>query len=233
MKNDLYIEKIQSTLESENKINHIQLSKKLFINDYDNINSNQNMNDNANVTLSTHKSSIDSLSSFQEKEIPSTYRTNLSNAQKNALNIIVEEPKKRKDNFGREIKKGGKHKIAFADDLQIIKSLMPDNNENNSKKSSKIKKYSPSKKTESFLPPISNFKRTNTITIPKSSMKKNIYNISKIRNNRIKDSKKVIVDVINIENLKKETKLNTYSVKNRLALAEEENVSCSCYCSIW
>ena len=139
MKNDLYIEKIQSTLESENKINHIQLSKKLFINDYDNINSNQNMNDNANVTLSTHKSSIDSLSSFQEKEIPSTYRTNLSNAQKNAINIIVEEPKKRKDNFGREIKKGGKHKIAFADDLRIIKSLMPDNNENNSKKSSKIK----------------------------------------------------------------------------------------------
>ena len=41
------------------------------------------------------------------------------------------------------------------------------------------------------------------------------------------------IHVINVENLKKETKLNTYSIKNRRALAEEENVSCSCYCSIW
>ena len=61
-------------------------------------------------------------------------------------------------------------------------------------------------------------------------MMKNVYNISKIKTKKFK---KFNVEVINIENMKKETKLNTFAVKNRMAAAEEENVSCSCYCSIW
>ena len=64
-------------------------------------------------------------------------------------------------------------------------------------------------------------------------MLKNIYNISKKKTKSERKLKDSIVHIIEVENLKSENKLNTFSIKNRTNLAEEENVSCSCYCSIW
>ena len=62
---------------------------------------------------------------------------------------------------------------------------------------------------------------------------KNIYNITKINTKPKKKYNEAFVQIIDVENLKKENKINTFSIKNRKVLAEEENVCCSCYCSIW
>ena len=41
------------------------------------------------------------------------------------------------------------------------------------------------------------------------------------------------LDIIDIESTKKENKLNTYFFRKNLALGDEDNVSCSCYCNIF
>ena len=79
---------------------------------------------------------------------------------------------------------------------------------------------------------IKEIKRSNSLTNDKSKMMKNIYNISKVKINSKKKFKKSFVHIIKVEKFKTENKLNNFSIK-RNALAEEENVSCSCYCSIW
>ena len=63
-------------------------------------------------------------------------------------------------------------------------------------------------------------------------MMKNIYNILKTKTKSKKKFKESFIHFIDVENLKGETKLNTYSIKNRI-IPEEEQVCCSCYCSIW
>ena len=137
----------------------------------------------------------------------------------------------RRDNFGNEIKKGGKHKISFADEIIVAETLM-ENKNNNKKmnKNNKYKKHSSSKCLEGENLSISCYQRR-AIT-PKNNralLKKCICNIYKNNRKIIED---FLVNVINIESTKKETKLNTYSIKNR-NIPEEEQVCCSCYCSIW
>ena len=61
----------------------------------------------------------------------------------------------------------------------------------------------------------------------------NIYNISKVKTKSKKKFNESLVHIIKVEKFKEENKLNTFSFKNRNPMAEEENVSCSCYCSIW
>ena len=188
-------------------------------------------------SLSTHKNSADSLNSLnsnKEKEIPLSLRLNCLNLKQNLANIFAEEPKKRRDNFGKEIKKGGKQKIAFADDLDIIKSLIPETGRQNKKrKSVRIQNDSQQKNVNSQLADIKMIKRSNSFINNRTSIMKNIYNITKINTKTKKKYNEAFVQIIDVENLKKENKLNTFSIKNRKVLAEEENVCCSCYCSIW
>ena len=188
-------------------------------------------------SLSTHKNSADSLNSLnsnKEKEIPLSPHLNCLNLKQNLANIFAEEPKKRRDNFGKEIKKGGKQKIAFADDLDIIKSLIPETGRQNKKrKSVRIQNDSQQKNVNSQLADIKVIKRSNSFINNRTSIMKNIYNITKINTKTKKKYNEAFVQIIDVENLKKENKLNTFSIKNRKVLAEEENVCCSCYCSIW
>ena len=188
-------------------------------------------------SLSTHKNSADSLNSLnsnKEKEIPLSPHLNCLNLKQNLANIFAEEPKKRRDNFGKEIKKGGKQKIAFADDLDIIKSLIPETGRQNKKrKSVRIQNDSQQKNVNSQLADIKMIKRSNSFINNRTSIMKNIYNITKINTKTKKKYNEAFVQIIDVENLKKENKLNTFSIKNRKVLAEEENVCCSCYCSIW
>jgi paraquat-inducible protein B len=225
---------IKSIKDQKDMMSPVGLKINLISKDYISLKANLNMLEFDKATLTTHKSSINSQNHFFEKEAPLSERINMLEFEK----IDEEEikPNIRKDIFGREIKKGGKHKISFADDLDIIKSLLPERkNVIEHKSSHKIneiitKKNSPSKNSELALPEIKTIKRANSFTEGRISMMKNVYNISKIKTKKFK---KFNVEVINIENMKKETKLNTFAVKNRVAAAEEENVSCSCYCSIW
>ena len=225
---------IKSIKNQKDMMSPVGLKINLVSKDYINLKANLNILEFDNATLTTHKSSINSQNHFFEKEVPLSERINMLVFEK----IDEEEikPNIRKDIFGREIKKGGKHKITFADDLDIIKSLLPESkNVIEHKSSHKIgeiitKKNSPSKNLELALPEIKTIKRANSFTKGRISMMKNVYNISKIKTKKFK---KFNVEVINIENMKKETKLNTFAVKNRMVGAEEENVCCSCYCSIW
>ena len=240
MEIDLYKERKNVELISKNILNKVMPSKEIY-KEYLDLNIKQNLNDNSDCrTISTHKNSADSLGSLKsklEKEIPFSVRSNGFGTKQELNNIFLEETKKRTDNFGREIKKGGKHKIAFADELDILKSLMPEKPENNikhiSRKSMRIKNQTPLKNLRISFTSIKKEKRSNSLNNDRSSIKKIIYNISKKKTKSQKKFKNSSVDIINVENLKEETKLNTYSIKNRVANAEEENVCCSCYCSIW
>ena len=224
----------ESDAKRQKGMSPLGLKLNLFSKDYINLKANVNANEFDKATLTTHKSSINSQNQFFEKEAPLSERINMLEFEK----IDEEEikPNIRKDIFGREIKKGGKHKVSFADDLVIIESLLPESKNiiehKNSNKIGEIleHKNSSSKNLKLALPEIKTIKRSNSFIKGKISMMKNVYNISKIKTKKFK---KFSIDVINIENMKKETKLNTFVVKNRVATGDEENVSCSCYCSIW
>lgn len=224
MEIDLYNEKKHQMLLKEQLLNKINTHKKVILNEYLNLNKIDIIENCDLTTVSTHKNSGDSFNSFfskGEKE---------KKTEKNLSNIYSEESKIRKDNFGKKIKKGGKHKIAFADDLDIIRSIIPEESLDNRSCGGNANRF-PNKNIEYGLECVKITKRSNSLNTNSSLTKKTIYNIMKIKSKSKKKIKNI--HVINVENLKKETKLNTYSIKNRRALAEEENVSCSCYCSIW
>lgn len=234
MQNDIYNERKQISLIKAKNVEPLQFTNNLLLNDYSGLKKIQNINEFDNLTVSTHKNSADSYNLNTEKELPLSARINPLNLQKDLSDIYFEGQKKRKDYFGREIKKGGKHKIVFADDLDIIKSLeLKIKSENNCQKINKLRRSLSTKNNDFSLPSIITTKRSNSPNNNRLYLMKNIYNISKIKTKSRKKFKKSIVEVIKIENLKKQTKLNTFSMKNRIALPEEENVSCSCYCSIW
>ena len=236
MENDIYNESNQYQQLGNIKI----LPKNLILEQHKNkLKENIRLEDFDIASISTHKNSADSLNSLNilaEKEIPFSFYLKAKNVKANLTNIYVEEPQKRKDNFGQEIKKGGKHKIAFADDLDIIKSIIPEKGkEYISKKSNEFINLSSSKNLSGSLPIIKEIKRSNSCKYDRSIIMKHIYNILKTKTKSKQKFKKSFIHIINVENLKGETKLNTYSIKNRkrIILPEEENVSCSCYCSIW
>ena len=234
MENDLYNEINQYQKLGNKKDIPKNLIFKHYIN---NAKENIKLEDFDIASISTHKNSADSLNSLNaipEKEIPFSSRLPIKNVKDKLNNIYAEEPKKRKDNFGREIKKGGKHKIAFVDDLDIIKSITPENvHQYISKKSGKLVNLSSTKNIIASLPIIKEIKRSNSCKNDRAIMMKNIYNILKTKTKSKKKFKESFIHFIDVENLKGETKLNTYSIQNRMILSEEENVCCSCYCSIW
>ncbi len=233
MQNDIYNKRKQTSLINAKNVESL-ITKNLLLNDYSGLQKIQNINEFDNETVSTHKNSADSYNLNTEKELPLSARTCTLNRQKDLSDIYFEEQKKRKDYFGREIKKGGKHKIVFADDLDIIKSLeLETKSEKHFQKINKLRRSLSTKNNDFSLPSIITAKRSNSHNNSRLYLMKNIYNISKIKTKSRKKFKKSIVQVIKIENLKKQTKLNTFSMKNRIAIPEEENVSCSCYCSIW
>ena len=227
MENDIYnegntINKIIKDKQN-NLLPKLILKKELILKKIDY----ENLKDNTFGNQSTARSNLPK-SLLQNSEIKNQLvrKTTMPFSEENSFRSFT-----RRDNFGNEIKKGGKHKISFADEIKVAETLM--GNKNNNKKMSKNNKYKKhysSKCLEGENLSISGFQRR-AIT-PKNSralLKKCICNIYKNNKKIIED---FLVNVIKIESTKKETKLNTYSIKNR-NIPEEEQVCCSCYCSIW
>ena len=240
MEYDIYDKSKQITeITEENPIlnKHSQTKKILFTQiAHINLNNFDNTIESTCQTTSSRKNLLDSCESKHEKD---NIINNLK-IKKNLGRIFSEEeiirPNVRKDNYGKEIKKGGKHKIAFADDVKIMQTIMGiDSIKDNERKNQKNMSLSKSRDEEIKRPKIERRKRSYTLKDNRESVMKNTYNIIIQQNS--KDKKKVgspLVDVINIESQKKETKLNTYLVKNNNnKSAEEEEVFCSCYCSIF
>lgn len=221
MENVLYVERRKlSKITQNNTIEDLNLQQKLNIN----INEIATCNESTSRTASSQNYSSSNFQFLNEKKI---------NNQKQKIQSLKGEIKrKRRDNFGNEIKKGGKQKIAFVDDIKMMHFTQYDNIKNNSKKRRK-EKYSPSlnfQKKE--LPKIETIGRSHTFISSYSFKMKNIYNIAKMKLNEKKSLEGHLVDVIKVESTKKENKINTYFVKNRNNNGEEQDVFCSCYCSI-
>ena len=178
--------------------------------------------------------------------IESNTTTNLSsrNESKNRINIekIYEKKKTRFDNFGQEIKKGGKHKIVFADELHKVKTIDFDkniikkgnvNNKNNKRRNSFPKCKVEKKEKKEKIERCGIIKRNNSFDICKRYLKYHLkeFCISSISNK--KPDKFINLDIIDFESTKKENKLNTYFFRKNIVVPDEDNVCCSCYCSIF
>ena len=233
MQNVLSNETQNIRIVSQNSFKEKNDHKIFNFNDFIHNNETTNKNEQDSITVSTHKNSCDPLSNNYANEFKRKNNFHSFHKKMPIKDIFMEEPTKRKDNFGKEIKKGGKQKIAFADDLDIIKSFIPKNknNEVQLNKSGKTKQFSPEKKSRYNLEDNGDIKRANSLKNGRSCMMKNFYNIFKGKSNLNKKFGNCNGHIIKIENLKEETKLNTFIV-NKKALVVEENVSCSCYCSI-
>ena len=148
------------------------------------------------------------------------------------LERTSEKKKTRIDNFGREIKKGGKHKIVFADELHLVKTIeegknkKQDKNENNIKRRNSHPKIKNKKAKDEIYKTI---KRSNSFDL----CKRYFHNIDNFCYNQKKPEKFNNLDIIDFESTKKENKLNTYFFKKNIVVPDEDNVCCSCYCSIF
>ena len=179
-------------------------------------------NSSNNSTNSSPRNSIQNLSNL-EKDFPAICRLTFM-----GFNLSELKKKKRLDNFGKEIKKGGKHKIAFAYEIPFIK------NENNDNKIYK-RKYSfcgkiINNKIEYEI--FENNKRSYSFEKDKKCVYKNINNII-INNGKSKSKKFNNVHIIDFKSTKEENKLNTYLIKKNMQFVDTDKVSCSCYCSIF
>ena len=94
------------------------------------------------------------------------------------------------------------------------------------------KNYSSEKNLKKIFSNEKAIKRSNSLSNDRNKMMKNLYNIFKVKTKSKKKFNKSLVHIIKVEKFKEENKLNTFSFKNRNSMAEEENVSCSCYCLI-
>jgi hypothetical protein len=150
------------------------------------------------------------------------------------LERTSEKKKTRIDNFGREIKKGGKQKIVFADELHLVKTIeegknkKQDKNENNKKRRNSYPKNKNKKAKDETYKTI---KRSNSFDLCKRYLKN--HNIDNFCYNQKKPEKFNNLDIIDFESTKKENKLNTYFFKKNIVVPDEDNVCCSCYCSIF
>lgn len=224
MENEVYKERRQlSKIVNNNLLEKLSLKKKVFfqeLNSIDKIIVNGSTNGTASSVKSTSSSSFRFINKLKIISQKHSVKGNLE-----------EESTSRKDNFGNEIKKGGKHKIAFADELDIIQSLMQ-SDKNKSLKNDR--NYSASKTLgERGMPILRTRKRSSSLKNSNASMMKSILNISKYNTNKKKKLEGPLVDVINVECIKNETKLNTFSIKKRIVEGQEQGECCTCYCSIF
>ena len=193
---------------------------------------NVSLNSNSSSTISSPRNK----NPIFPKEKNFTDLHKLISIDSNSLNSEPESAKKKKriDNFGRKIEKKGKQKIIFADEL-MFGGLCE------KKENIKIKSNKSMKRSNSFQKKM--IKKNEFLKRNKRSYSFDINNI-RIRciiryfyNNfyyyKLKPKKFINVDIIDFESTKKENKLNTYFIKRNLDLTNEDNVSCSCYCSIF
>ena len=207
-----------------------------------------------NLSINTNQSSTFSSPRFnkrrispKEEDFAALYKLTFIDFNSIEKETYSKKKKTRKDNFGQEIKKGGKQKIAFADELDFVKkeNAEDENNKNknnggNNKKkrkhsfsSSLCSKNKNNKNNEKNNDKIKNIKRNNSFDVSYNYKMKHIYKIFNIINSKSKSKKFNNVDIIDIESTKKENKLNTYYLQKNINLSDEGNVSCSCYCAVF
>ena len=230
MEYDIYNERKQINKIANDQLNNLlknlEIKKGFYINNFPNgnINNIPSGKESTSRTVFSKANTIDSLNHNKSMN----FKNNMNNSN------IYENINKstRKDNYGNDIKKGGKHKIAFADELKITASLMK-KNENISKNRKSLKLSSSKHLEESLFPKLPMLiikRRSRTPINSRSSMIKNIINIFKNNKKCKRNIEEFLINVIKFESTKKENKINAYSIKKANNLDEE--VCCSCYCFV-
>ena len=198
------------------------------------IGSNLTINTNQNSTISSPRN--ESRPFYKKgKDFAALYKLTFIDFEGLELEQDSEKKKIRTDNFGQVIKKGGKQKIAFADELNFVKIDESDNikdkkiNNNKNKRKKSFNENIGNNNNEK----IKSIRRYNSFDISNKFVTKYFYKIYNVNNNKSKPDKFNNVDIIDIESTKKENKLNTYYLKKNLNFQDEGNVSCSCYCNIF
>jgi len=199
------------------------------------VGSNLTINTNQSSTISSPRNENTLFYKKGNKDFAALYK--LTFIDFNIIDLEQDSVKKkiRKDNFGHEIKKGGKHKIVFADELNFVKIDELDDIKDIEIKNNKIRRK------ESFNESIRNndnekiksIRRFNSFDKSNKFVKKYFSKIYKVNNRKTKTYKFNNVDIIDFESTKKENKLNTYYLQKNLNFQDEGNVSCSCYCNIF
>ena len=193
----------------------------------------------SNLTINTNQSSTISSPRNESrpfykkgKDFAALYKLTYIDFNSLDLEQTSEKKKTRIDNFGQEIKKGGRHKIAFADELYLLNTVDLGKEKKKGNKNKRRNSF-PKCKEENKNEKLKEIKRSNSYDISRWYLVKHFYNIYNINNLKEKPKKFINLDVIDFESTKKENKLNTYLIRKNIAIPDEDNVCCSCYCSIY
>ena len=151
----------------------------------------------------------------------------------NDLSIQKEEEKSkinvRRDIFGTEIKKGGKHKISFADNVHILMSKKKLADEGNLMHGNK--------QNQSFE--LTNINKDNKIQIPRvRGIRRSIIGL---KNDKLKkrydfgDSDKKILSLVEVKNYKEFNKISNFEIQeeNENIKDHQDTVCCSGVCFIY
>ena len=230
MENDIYNERKQINKIANDKLDNVlknlEIKKDFYIKNFPNgtVNNIPSCIESTPRTVFSKMNTIDSLR--YNKSMNFKNNLNNSNIYENKIKSIT-----RKDNFGNDIKKGGKQKVAFADEIKISTSLMKIKNERIPKNRKSQKFVSSQNKEEDLFPILILKRRSRTPINSRSSMITNFIHIFEYNKNCKKNIEDYLVNVIKFKSTKKENKINTYSIKKNINTDEEE-VCCSCYCLI-
>ena len=152
-----------------------------------------------------------------------------SNKDLNVQNVeTTQNIQIRRDIYGDEIKKGGKHHISFADNALIIKTRMKlDVNNNNKRKSEEI---------NNNINSLNSDKKIRRICLKQNII--DLKNLKKLKKDNIDNIKKVkcgLVEVIEIQNYKELNKTDYFYSPDDEEKKEEqkEAVCCSSICIIY
>lgn len=170
-----------------------------------------------NINDSNKKSNNGNFRYIENKE-----NENIIHQTDNSNNLHV-----RKDIFGVEIKKGGKQRVSFIDNVQLLKSRMKFEEEINShRKSVEINKYN----SDNKIPKVKSLRRSII------DFKNQRYQLN---NNNIESPKKRnfnLVEVIEVQNYKEYNKNEFLSIGENYEIKESNNqeiICCSGICIIF
>ena len=194
-----------------------------IIHDIESTGNNSEKNTNKGLDITVTDNILNNKKYQKEKELY-TNNENINN-NLNSQNIHI-----RKDIYGTEIKKGGKQRISFADNVQLLKAKIKfdydnqnNNNNSNNEIDIKINKFHSDKRIRKI-----NGLKQSILELKKLKDLKQIHK----ENSNIKKNK--LVEIIEIENFKEENK-NPFSYPSGDGeyIIDKETICCSASCNVY
>ena len=203
--------KYNNILNKENIILNKNTKNKLFLSDIESTGNNSDKFDNRTINYTESNNNINKIENNRYLD-----GENIDKISNENINV-------RKDIFGTEIKKGGKHKISFADNVQVLKARMKLEKENNQENNNlEVTNWNSDKRirrVRGLRRSLLGLKNT------KLKSKFNIESPKKKTNN--------LVEVIEIQSYKQYNKNEFLNVLDEEDNTKKETVCCSSICIIF